>query len=261
MADAINGECPHCHHKVTITTDRRAISTHVMTIDTSDGRLALESEFRVCPNPDCRKASLTAALYPWHWVQDGAGTRREFSRTPLSEWRLIPRSNARRFPDYVPQGIRDDYEEGCLIRDLSPKASATLARRALQGILRDFFDVKAGRLVDEIKQVQEKMDLELWNAIEGVRKVGNIGAHMEHDINVIVDVDSGEAQLLLELVETVIEETYIRRAERQARLERVAAIAAEKAAAKRPSATKPPEAAAESAAGRPTAGPSDPQAI
>jgi hypothetical protein len=56
---------------------------------------------------------------------------------------------------------------------------------------------------------------------------------MESDINVIVDVDPNEAQVLLELIETVIEETYVRRAERTARLEKVKAIAAEKGAAKK----------------------------
>lgn len=232
MADAINWHCPHCHHKVTITSDRRSVDTHVLVVDTAGGKLALQSEFRVCPNPECQRASLAAALYHWTWQLEIAGGVRELSSPPLSTWSLIPRSHARTFPDYVPQAIRDDYEEGCLIRDLSPKASSTLTRRALQGILRDFFRVKAGRLVDEIRQVHDVMEPELWDAIEGVRKVGNIGAHMEHEINLIVDVDAGEAQVLLELVETMLEETYVRRAQRQARLARVAAIAAEKAAAK-----------------------------
>jgi hypothetical protein len=243
LADPINWHCPHCHHKVTITDDRRSLATHLMETDTSDGRLALRSEFRVCPNPECRKASLTAALWKWRWVRQGqTALSREFSAEAASEWSLIPRSDARPFPDYVPQAIRDDYEEGCLIRDLSPKASATLARRALQGILRDFYRVKPGRLVDEIRQLKDTMEPELWDAIEGVRKIGNIGAHMEADIDVIVDVDANEARVLLELVETMIEETYVHRAERQARLTRVSAIAAEKADAKRPSGPKPPEA-------------------
>jgi hypothetical protein len=62
---------------------------------------------------------------------------------------------------------------------------------------------------------------------------------MEEDINVIVDVDPAEAQVLLELVETMIAETYVRRAERQARLARVAQIAVEKQLQKRPEAGAP----------------------
>lgn len=34
-----------------------------------------------------------------------------------------------------------------------------------------------------------------------VREIGNIGAHMEADINVIIDVDPDEAQILIDLVE------------------------------------------------------------
>ena len=47
-----------------------------------------------------------------------------------------------------------------------------------------------------------------------MRKVGNIGAHMEKDINVIVPVDEGEAELLVQLVETLIEDCYVARHKR-----------------------------------------------
>lgn len=63
-----------------------------------------------------------------------------FMRQSLErEWHLIPPSGAKAFPDFVPAAIRADYEEACLIVDLSPKASATLSRRALQGMIRDFW--------------------------------------------------------------------------------------------------------------------------
>jgi len=146
----------------------------------------------------------------------------------LQEWSLIPPSASKHFPDYVPQAIREDYGEACLIRDLSPKASATLSRRCLQGILRDFWKVKPGRLVDEIEQVKDKIDPITWDAIEAVRKLGNIGAHMEKDINVIVDVDPEEATLLIGLVETLLKEWYVAREERKARMTAVIAAAAKK---------------------------------
>lgn len=44
---------------------------------------------------------------------------------------------------------------------------------------------------------------------------------MEHDINVIVDVDVNEAQLLIGLVETLLEEWYVRREERERRMRSV----------------------------------------
>ncbi|WP_372445280.1 hypothetical protein [Clostridium estertheticum] len=42
------------------------------------------------------------------------------------------------------------------------------------------------------------MDPLTWEAIDAVRTIGNIGAHMEKDINQIVDVESSEAALLIE---------------------------------------------------------------
>jgi hypothetical protein len=128
----------------------------------------------------------------------------------------------------VPQAIREDYGEACLIRDLSPKASATLSRRCLQGILRDFWKANPGRLADEIQEVKDRIDPVTWDAIQAVRKLGNIGAHMEKDINLIVDVDSEEAALLIGLVETLLKEWYVAREERKVRMAAVIAAAASK---------------------------------
>ncbi len=130
-----------------------------------------------------------------------------------------------------------DYYEACAIRDRSPKASATLARRCLQGMIRDFCNIRGGTLDWEIRELRRQVDaheaprsvtLESVEAIDHVRKVGNIGAHMEKDINLIVDVDPGEAQALIELIELLFEEWYVERHERQKRLARVKEIREDK---------------------------------
>jgi hypothetical protein len=107
----------------------------------------------------------------------------------FEEWLLRPSSLALVFPDYVPAPIRQDYEEACKIRNLSPKASATLSRRCLQGIIRDFKGIVKKRLVDEIDALRDEVDPDTWAAIDAVRQIGNIGAHMEKDINEIIDVE------------------------------------------------------------------------
>jgi hypothetical protein len=165
-----------------------------------------------------------------HPSKEGGGfeSREVIIGYPLQQWNLIPPSRAKTFPAYVPQAILDDYREACLIQDLSPKASATLSRRCLQGILRDFWKVTPGRLVDEIDQIKDKVDPETWAAIDAVRKIGNIGAHMEKDISVIVDVDPNEAELLIGLVETLIREWYIAREERKNRMNAIVTAAASK---------------------------------
>ncbi|MDQ5957996.1 MAG: hypothetical protein QG665_337, partial [Patescibacteria group bacterium] len=62
-------------------------------------------------------------------------------------------------------------------------------------------------------------------AIDAVRSVGNIGAHMEKDINLIVDVEPGEAQLLIELIEQLVEDWYTTRKDKQDRLSKITGLA------------------------------------
>jgi hypothetical protein len=226
---AFDWTCPFCNRHATITQESIHAETARLTIANSDGSRALTSIFIVCPNPKCKKFALTQRLTETRYVQN-----RGWVDAPLiQEWQLIPASKAQAYPDYIPRAIRDDYNEACLIVSLSPKASATLARRSLQGILRDFWGVKPGRLVDEIEQIKGNVDPLTWEAIEAVRKVGNIGAHMEEDINLIVDVEPHEAELLIGLIETLIKDWYITREERRIRLSQISQLAQDKEAAKK----------------------------
>jgi hypothetical protein len=168
--------------------------------------------------------------------------------------RLEPRGKVRPFPDYIPKSLLSDYEEACLIRDLSPKAAATLARRCLQGMIRDFagIKVKGNRLVDEIKELHRLVNEgagprgvteDSIAAIDAVRDIGNIGAHMEHDVNFIVDVQPDEAQVLIELVESLFDDWYVESHKREQRFAKTIGLAAakkaERAAAKGAATPKP----------------------
>ena len=138
---------------------------------------------------------------------------------------LIPISLAKQFPDYIPQAIRKDYEEAYSIVNLSPKASATLSRRCLQGMIRDFYGISKSRLYDEISELQNIVPPSQWKAIDGLRSIGNIGAHMEKDINTIIDVDPDEAEKLLKLIELLIEKWYIARHDEEQLLTEITKIA------------------------------------
>lgn len=128
---------------------------------------------------------------------------------------IRPKSSAKQFPDYIPKAIRQDYAEACAIVTLSPKASATLSRRCLQGIIRDFWDIKESNLSKAIQQLEGKIPVTQWNVINGVRRIGNIGAHMEQDINLIIDIDPDEAQKLIKLIEHLLEQWYVNRHEQE----------------------------------------------
>lgn len=113
------------------------------------------------------------------------------------------------------KNIREDYEESCAIVNLSPKASATLSRRCLQGMIRDFWGIKESNLSKAIEKLEGKVPTTQWKVIDAVRRIGNIGAHMEKDINLIIDIDPGEAEKLIKLIEHLLDQWYINRHEEQ----------------------------------------------
>ncbi|NMD38215.1 MAG: DUF4145 domain-containing protein [Christensenellaceae bacterium] len=122
---------------------------------------------------------------------------------------VFPDSKAKKFPDYVPEQIRNDYTEAFKILDLSPKASATLSRRCIQGMIHDEWEIKEENLYKEIDALKGKIDPQIFEAIHALRQLGNIGAHMEKDINLIVDIEPNEAEKLIKLVELLIKDWYI----------------------------------------------------
>ncbi len=225
-----NWKCPICQHSAAIREDDYVSDYVHFASESKYGWQSLRIFSVTCPNAECRKYSLKVDLFGGYLNSDS--DMMEKGIRPKNTWSLIPRSKARSFPDYVPKPIRDDYEEACLICNLSPKASSTLARRCLQGIIRDFWSIKKRRLLDEINALEGEIDSLTWQAIDAVRSIGNIGAHMEQDINLIIDVDPDEAVQLINLIEILIEDWYIARHEKQKHLTRVAELAKKKERAK-----------------------------
>lgn len=239
-----NWKCPHCEQNATIQEiDRFIVSETINNFDNGTVRFTFKSI--TCPNPSCKK--LTALIRiedekkyreaPAATISGSSrGFRREEPRQKVDlNMRLIPPQGAKSFPEYVPQAIRNDYEEACLILNLSPKASATLLRRCLQGIIRDFWEVKITKangfptLREEIAELGKKdIDQKLKQAFNDLRKIGNIGAHMEQDVDLIIDVDHGEAGVLLNFIEDVIGLTYVQRNQREKLYGRLGEIQADK---------------------------------
>ena len=126
------------------------------------------------------------------------------------------------YPDYVPPEISRNYKEACAIKDLSPNASATLSRRCMQGIIHDYFKVSKGNLFNEILAIKEKVHEEVFAAMNAMRELGNIGAHLKLKTSELSDtVDDQEAQTMLNVLELLIEDTYIARHERKEKYKKV----------------------------------------
>lgn len=176
-----------------------------------DGQIMIE--FYKCPN--CEEYTIiSTVLYD--------SSRRVVPIRPIS--------NAKQYPEYIPVQIRNDYEEACAIINLSPKASATLSRRCLQGMIRDYWGITRNTLYQEISDLKDKVDPNLWTVLNNVRQIGNIGAHMEADVNQIIDIDPSEAKTLISLIELLMKEWYINREERKRLFESIININADKQA-------------------------------
>jgi len=120
---------------------------------------------------------------------------------------------------------------------LSPKASATLARRCLQGMIRDFCGITGKTLFAEIDSLRETVSQgngirhvnhDTVEAIDHVRRIGKYGAHMEKDVNLVINVEPHEAQKLIELIELLFHEWYVQRENRKQSLAVLKEISDEK---------------------------------
>jgi hypothetical protein len=118
---------------------------------------------------------------------------------------------------YVPETFAADYHEACLVLADSPKASAALSRRCLQTLLRDKASVKPSDLSQEIDEVLASQTLpsDLAGAIDAIRTLGNFAAHPLKSTNTgeILDVEPGEAEWLLDVLETLLDFYFVRPAQ------------------------------------------------
>ena len=181
-------KCSYCN--TVYMDDPKLTSTYDLVFDQYHKEYIFVS-LQLCPN--CNKVSVFV-------TGSGFGNPVHFCQPPLSAMYL---------PEYIPDALRQDYLEAIAISDLSPKASATLARRCLQGMIHDFWNIKEKNLNAEITSLKSKIPAKQWAAIDALRKIGNIGAHMEKDAELLVDVDPDEAKKLLKVIELLFKNWYI----------------------------------------------------
>lgn len=217
--------CPTCGRDTTIVDADRCSDTMSLAAATgvADGEgFYLMAHLVRCPNLACKQSSLSVNAFhgkatstthsPWFQVLP------DFQRRAgIGHFQFLPTA-AKPLSDTVPAAVQQDYVEACLILQLSPKAAATLARRALQGMVRDFWSISKPRLADELLAIKDKCDADLYKAMTSLKSIGNIGAHPERDIALIVDIEPDEAQQLVDLIHLLDAEWYVARAKKQQRL-------------------------------------------
>ncbi|MDD5016405.1 MAG: DUF4145 domain-containing protein, partial [Atribacterota bacterium] len=155
MIGVFNYKCPYCGNNATITDPDFFGKWIKFEINETD--LAKNIGFNIyatrCPNEECNKITLIGSLHNAINSLEGWRIGEEIRR-----WTLLPESEAKPLPNYIPKPIQQDYFEACRIKDLSSKASATLSRRCLQGMIRDFWGIKKNTLKLEIDELEDRVD-------------------------------------------------------------------------------------------------------
>ena len=126
-------------------------------------------------------------------------------------------------PEVDDQSLVADYKEACLVLADSAKASAALSRRCLQHILREKASVKHADLSAEIDEViaSGKLPADLADHLDSVRVVGNFAAHpiKSKSSGEVMDVEPGEAEWNLDVVEELMDFYFVRPARAQKKKE------------------------------------------
>ena len=217
--------CPHCEQHATIRDEDFAKGS-IVSKTKPRKKWSATVVFITCPNEDCGKVTLLCDLFYLFIFKTGCPLQAD----QIKFWQLFPPPNAKQFPSFVPKSIRVDYAEACSIRDLSPKSAATLARRCLQTMIRDFWQVKEANLAQEIAAIKPQVGAVTWKAIDAVRKLGNIGAHMEKEVDHVIDITPHEAKKLVWLVGILITRWYVESAEEKKQFAKITKIARQKEA-------------------------------
>ncbi|WP_342437952.1 DUF4145 domain-containing protein [Paenibacillus sp. FSL L8-0436] len=143
----------------------------------------------------------------------------------LEEKMIYPRTTDTHLSVLIPEKYRKDYKEAALILPISPKASAAICRRMLQQILREQFSIEKKDLYQEIGEFISLPNIPsfLADSVDAIRVIGNLAAHplKSKQTGEIMEVEDGEAEWLLEVLETLFDFTFIQPIKLQERQDRL----------------------------------------
>ena len=125
----------------------------------------------------------------------------------------------------IPQALKEDYLEACEVLEISPKASAVLSRRVLQGILKEQgYDSRNlhQQIIDVLAEDgPAALPGSLRDTIDVIRHFGNFSAHpiTQETTLQLVDVEPDEAEWCLQIVEELFRHYYVEPDRRRKRIE------------------------------------------
>jgi len=189
--------CPHCSMGTAVEFDTFGAQYLYNRTDNADARYVISCGY--CQNPNC--GLLIIRL------------REERRDVPPTVGYVIPRRRAAmKFRD-VPPDLIEEYEQASEVIDTSPAASAALARRCLQKVIREHLGTREKRFYDELKTVAEsgKVPPYLADGLLKIREIGNMAKHPTHgeQVGLIVDVSKEEAEWTLKILEGMFKHCFV----------------------------------------------------
>lgn len=199
--------CPHClesfHDESYVVEILYRNARLVEKVPNQQNQTNWQAITRVCPA--CGRAIIFLLAHRWHLLRGNY----------TEEIQVWPKGMARApLPKEVTDPFAADYREACNVLADSPKASAALSRRCLQMLLREKAGVKKTELYNEIEEVIKSGTLpsDLADALHHVRVIGNFAAHPEKSTSTgdIVDVEPGEAEWNLDVLDSLFDFYFVR---------------------------------------------------
>lgn len=190
------GKCPYCGVATRFEAVSLWLSSFARRLSASETSVFAEPEdrdvkvqFARCANPECK---MVVIFFDEKMIQ------------PMGSQRT-------QAPKEVPEAIRNDYTEACLVEGLSKKAAAALARRCLQNMFHDQ-GIKKANLEKEIEEAINQLPSHLADDVDAIRHVGNFAAHPLKSSNTgeIVDVEPQEAEYLLDTLVDLFDHYYVK---------------------------------------------------
>jgi len=195
--------CPHCRTGVrfeAVAVDGLARNVSVVTVRALSNQW-LEVLLSSCPV--CGRLILDA---PRRGDASGSQYAGPGVIYPQGATRPLPAEVAASAPS-----LATDFYEAVSVLPNSRKASAALSRRCLQFILTNAAKTKKRDLADQIDEVLPSLPRQLAENVDAVRHVGNFAAHPMKSTNSgeIVEVEDGEAEWLLDVIEELCDFYYV----------------------------------------------------
>jgi hypothetical protein len=172
VPDHIQTLCPHCEREGAIL---RFSGPHEIQLACRKDETPSIEHFSILGKARCNRCKLDSDII-LHGYKKGQTLNAE---EKWSEIWIHPKPVAVAAPEGTPKEFAKDYQEAVGVLSISPNASAALARRGIERVLREHYGVKEKTLNKCMSNAIENQMIssEISEMLDVIRKIGNYGAH------------------------------------------------------------------------------------